>query len=65
MKQRRSVSFTYHNGVVVSVILSKDEKKVRIQSNDISHLWIIFKEFMAGIRANFKSHDMHDIIDME
>ena len=65
MKQRRNISLAYHNGVVVSVILSKDEKKVRIQSNDISHLWLIFKEFMAGLKVNFRSHDMHDVIDME
>ena len=51
--------------IVVSVILSKDEKKVRLQSNDISHLWLIFKEFMSGIQSNFRNNEIYGIIDCE
>ena len=37
------MTFTYHNQVPVSLILSKDDLKLRLQSPDFSSLWFLLK----------------------
>ena len=39
LKNRRQLTFRCHNGELVSLLLSKDELKIRIQANRISLLW--------------------------
>lgn len=33
LKQRRNISFQYHDGNVGSILVSKDEQKIRVQTN--------------------------------
>jgi hypothetical protein len=46
LKQRRNMSFKYHNGAIVSILISKDEMKIRIVSNALYEQWPIIKELL-------------------
>ena len=43
-KQRRNISFEYHDGSTGSILVSKDEKKIRLQTNEFYQHWLIVKE---------------------
>jgi len=34
-KQRRNMTFEFHDGQTCSILVSKDEKKIRIQTNEL------------------------------
>lgn len=44
LKQRRNISFQYHDGNVGSILVSKDEQKIRVQTNSFSQQWLILRE---------------------
>jgi hypothetical protein len=43
------MTFILHNQIPVSLLISKDEVKVRIQSPDFSALWLITKEMVKRL----------------
>jgi Bardet-Biedl syndrome 9 protein len=38
------MSFLYHNGIVASVLISKNSGKYRIQSSSFDAIWYVMKE---------------------
>ena len=41
---KKQITFIYHNQTPVSILISKDDLKVRLQSPDFSSIWFIINE---------------------
>ena len=48
-----ALSFQYFNGIAVTIVVSKNSGKYRIQSTDIEALWFISNEFMNRLHLFF------------
>lgn len=59
MKQRRNMSFEYLDGSIVSLMVSKDEKKVKIVASELPHLCLVLKEMLNSLSA---SKEITDIV---
>lgn len=46
---KKQMTFVYHNQVPVSVLISKDDVKIRIQSPVFEGLWFIVKELLKRL----------------
>jgi len=64
-KQRRNISFQYHDGAVASVLVSKDEKKIRLQTSDLHHQWLLVKEFIDRLEENYRNTEIYDVITFD
>lgn len=49
------MTFVYHNQIPVSLLISKDEVKIRVQSQDFAALWFITKELCRRLHDLFGS----------
>jgi Bardet-Biedl syndrome 9 protein len=49
------MTFMYHNKIPVSMLISKDDLKVRIQSPDFSSLWYVLTELVRRVSDLYSS----------
>lgn len=56
------MSFEFHNGAIVSILISKDETKIRIVSNQLFEQWPIIKELVASLEAEHAPKDIEEIL---
>lgn len=57
------MSFEFHNGAVVSILISKDETKIRIVSNSLHEMYPIVRELILSLEAEHAPRDIEDIIE--
>lgn len=54
---KKQLTFNYHNQVPVSIIISKDDLKIRLQSPDFSSLWFILKALIKRLTDLYGSKE--------
>lgn len=64
-KKDRNMSFEYHDGAIVSILVSKDNSKIRIQTNHLHCQWLLLREFVEKLEDMFPNRPIHDIIDFD
>jgi hypothetical protein len=45
----KQITFTYHNSIPVSLLISRDDIKIRLQSLDLSSLWFILQSLVKRL----------------
>jgi Bardet-Biedl syndrome 9 protein len=58
---KKQLTFNYHNKVPVSIIISKDDQKIRLQSPDFASLWFILKVMTARLNELYGGSDGFEI----
>lgn len=52
---KKQMCFIYHNKQIVSLLVSKDDLKIRIQSQNFSSLWFIMNEMVKRLQVLYGS----------
>lgn len=53
---KKQVSFIYHNQMPVSLLISKDDIKIRLQSPEFNAIWYIMQEMIRRLQDIY-AHD--------
>jgi len=61
-KKDRNMSFEYHDGSIVSILVSKDSMKIRLQAGSLALQWLLVKEFIEKLEDMFDSKQIHEIV---
>ena len=64
-KQRRNITFQYHDGETSSILVSKDEKKIRIQANSLCQQWLVINELTSILEQTSGGQEIYDIISYD
>ena len=64
-KERRNISFQYHDGAAASILVSKDEKKIRVQACSFDQHWLVLKELTEKLEETFRGYDIFDIVTFD
>lgn len=64
-KKDRNMSFVYHDGSIVSILVSKDNSKIRIQSNHLHQQWLLVREFVEKLQDMFGNRPIHQIVSFD
>jgi hypothetical protein len=64
-KERRNISFQYHDGNRASILVSKDEKKIRVQASSFDQHWIVLRELCEKLEETFRGYEIYDILSFD
>lgn len=64
-KKDRNMTFEYHDGTIVSILVSKDNTKIRIQTNHLHCQWLLLREFVEKLEEMFSNRPIYDIITFD
>ena len=59
------MSFAYHNGQTASIVVSKDEKKIRLQTASLHEQWLVVREMFERLEQSFRGQELYDVIEFE
>lgn len=59
------MSFEYHDGSIVSILVSKDNSKIRIQTNHLHRQWLLVREFVEKLEEMFSNRPIYDIVTFD
>mmetsp|Transcript_26517 Transcript_26517/g.40493 ORF Transcript_26517/g.40493 Transcript_26517/m.40493 type:complete len:134 (+) Transcript_26517:1306-1707(+) len=64
-KSRRNITFEYHDGEKVSVLVSNNEKKVRVQANSFHQMWMVVRELSFRLEEFYRGSDIFEIVTFD
>ena len=64
-KERRNISFQYHDGNAASILVSKDERKIRVQACSFDQQWIVMNELTEKLEETFRGYEIFDIVELD
>jgi hypothetical protein len=53
------MSFEHHDGSIVSILVSKDNTKIKMQTNHLHCQWLLVKEFVEKLEDMFGNKQVH------
>lgn len=59
------MSFHHYDGSICSVLVSKDEKKLRLQSVDLAHMSLLLKELLSSVELKHSSRSLQEVISFQ
>ena len=63
-KERRNLTFVYHDEAKVSILLSKDETKIKLQASSFDKQWLLLKELFSRLETHF-GREIDEIVAMD
>mmetsp|Transcript_15350 Transcript_15350/g.25946 ORF Transcript_15350/g.25946 Transcript_15350/m.25946 type:complete len:291 (+) Transcript_15350:1829-2701(+) len=64
-KQLKTITFAYHDESTATIIISNNEKKVRIQTDRFHQQWLVIRELVSRLHENYRGKEIYDIVNYD